>query len=98
MDMVILVNQDKYKKLPSDLKETLKRFTMQYERDATAWYKQGIAKERKKYEDAGCTYIKLSPQEAKYLSETAEKEAWEKDVQPLVSREVYNEVRKILMK
>jgi len=98
MDMVILINQDKYNKLPDDLKDTLKKFTMQFERDAAAWYTEGLAKERKKYEDAGCTYVKLSPQETKYLAETAEKAAWEKDVKPLVSQEVYDEVRMVLTK
>ena len=84
--------------LSDDLKDILKEFTMQFERDATGWYAEGIAKERKKYEDAGCTYIKLSPQETKYLSENAEKAAWEADVKPLVSQEVYNDVKKVLKK
>ena len=98
MDMVILINQDKYNKLSKDLKDVLSKFTMQFERDAAAWYVDGIAKERKKYEEAGCTYVKLSPEEAKQLADTAEKAAWEKDVKPMVSQKVYDEARKVLKK
>ncbi len=98
MDMVILVNQKKYNKLSNDLKDVLSKYTMQFEREAAAWYAEGVVKERKKYEDAGCTYIKLSSKEEKHLAEAAEKAAWEKDVRPIVSQKEYDEARAILIK
>jgi TRAP-type C4-dicarboxylate transport system substrate-binding protein len=98
MDMVILVNQKKYNKLSNDLKDVLSKYTMQFERDAAAWYAEGVVKERKKYEDAGCTYIKLSSKEEKHIAEAAEKAAWEKDVRPIVSQKEYDEARAILIK
>jgi len=98
MDMVILMNQDVYTKLPQDMKDTIEQFTAKYEREATAWYKDQTAKERKKYMDAGCRYIKLPPKEGKYLTETALKVAWEEDVKPVVSQEVYDEARAVLIR
>ncbi len=98
MDMVILMNQDVYNALPQDLKVTLEQFTAQYERDATGWYTDQIAKERKKYMDAGCKYIKLPGDEGKTLTETATRLTWEEDVKPTVSQEVYDEVRALLVR
>ena len=98
MDMVILINLDKYNNLPQDLKDVLAEYTAQYERDATDWYTAQVAKERQKYVDAGCKYIKLSPEEGRYLTETALKLAWEEDVKTTVSPEEYKEVRALLTK
>jgi len=98
MDMVILINQKTYNNLSADLKKTLQDFTIAYERKAAEWYSSAITSEREKYEKAGCKYIKLTPEEGKYLRETAEKAAWEHDVKPIISPQQYSEAKSILKK
>jgi len=98
MDMVILINQDAYNKIPQDLKDVLANYTAQYEREATAWYQAQVSKEREKYIKAGSKFIRLPPEEGKYLTETALKLAWEEDVKTTVSPEEYKEVRALLTK
>lgn len=98
MDFSIIVNQKKYDQLPQDLKVLLENFTAQYEREATAWYKSQISEERKRYEAAGCQYIKLPPDEAKYLAEKAVSVLWEEDFKSTVSPGVYKEVKALLTK
>lgn len=70
MDMSVLINLDVYNSLPQKMKNLLKKYTAQYERDSTAWYIEQIAKERKKYEEAGCKYVKLPGNEGKILADT----------------------------
>lgn len=98
MDMAILMNTAKYDALPQDIKDLFEKYTSQFEHEAAAWYKEQVAKERAKYEAAGCVYLKLQKEEGKYLSEMALKIAWEEDVKPAVDAKTYEEVRAILLR
>ena len=74
---MLLMNLDKWKKLPSHLQKLMLDSAILLEKDQNLWDLQDRAEMRPKIEQAGCKIYQLSPDNAKWLVETAYKSAWE---------------------
>lgn len=70
-DFVFLANLKKFNKLPKDLQQVLIDVVKELEPEMVKDYEKMVQAERKKIVDAGVTFIKFAPQDAKTYSDLA---------------------------
>ena len=73
----ILMNLDKWKKLPPDVQASVEKITAAFEPKMVAYFQKAIDEEWKKLEAAGINRIKFSPPEAKKYLDTAYQVEWD---------------------
>jgi TRAP-type C4-dicarboxylate transport system substrate-binding protein len=88
-----VMNLKKFNSLPKHLQDVLTTVAVEYEPVMAKYYDELRAKEQKGWKDAGVSFIKLPPEEAKWLNDSANKLAWEM-VKTTMSPEAYGKLRK----
>jgi len=92
----LVMNLDKFNALPKHLQKVLIEVSAEYEPIMADYFAELRNTERQKMIDAGVEYIKLPPDEGKWLTETGADFAWEM-VKGTVSPESYAKLRKVLL-
>ena len=93
---LILMNLDKWNSLPKHVQNTITQATRAWESDMEAYHKAEWEKYRKKFLDAGGTFIKFSEADAAYYKKLAYEEPWK--FQKAKSAIHYNQLKKLLTK
>jgi TRAP-type C4-dicarboxylate transport system substrate-binding protein len=93
---LILMNLDKWNSLPKDAQKTIMRATRAWESDMEAYHKAEWEKYRKKFIEAGGSFIKFSEADADYYKKLAYEEPWK--FQKAKSDRYYDELRRLLTK
>jgi len=93
---LLLMNLDKWNSLPKDLQKTITQATRAWEPEMEAYHKAEWEKYRKKFIEAGGTFIKFSEADAAYYKKLAYEEPWK--FQKAKSDVYYNQLRKLLTK
>jgi TRAP-type mannitol/chloroaromatic compound transport system substrate-binding protein len=91
-----VMNLDKFNALPGHLQEALKTASAEYEPIMAEYYAGLRNKERKEWESAGVKFIKLPPDDAETIIDTADGFAWDM-VKEVVKPDAYGNLRKILL-
>ncbi len=77
MNLVTLVNLDAWNKIPKEWQDRLLEIQAAFERGLAASVAGKMAEEKQMMVDAGVEYIKLPPEESKFLSETIKRATWD---------------------
>jgi len=93
---LMLMNLDKWNSLPKDLQNKVMRETRAWESDMEGYHKAEWEKYRKKFIEAGGTFIKFSEADAMYYKKLAYEEPWK--FQKEKSDRYYDELRRLLTK
>jgi TRAP-type C4-dicarboxylate transport system substrate-binding protein len=93
---LILMNLDKWNGLPKDLQKTITEATREWESDMETYHKAEWEKYRKKFIQAGGSFITFSESDAAYYRKLAYEEPWK--FQKAKSDKYYDELRRLLTK
>ncbi len=88
-----VMNLKKFNSLSKQQQEALTSAAADYEPIMAKYFSDLKAKEQKEWREAGVSFVKLPPEEAKWLNEHAAKLAWEM-VKTTLSSEAYGKLRK----
>lgn len=90
------MNLKKFDSLPKPLQDVLTRVSAEYEPVMAKYFADLRDAEKEQWKAAGVSFIKLPPDEAKWIAETAPKLSWEL-VKEMVGPESYDRLRKVLL-
>ena len=93
----LLVNLDKWNKLPKELQDLMIEVAIEIEPEVVAFFGEKSRQHRKKMMDTGVKFVKFSPKDAKAYLGVMNNAAWE-EYKTIVSPETYAQARKLLLK
>jgi len=93
----IVMNEKKFNSLPKHLQDALTAAAAEYEPIMAKYYADLKKKEEQEWKGAGINFIKLSPEEGRWITESGPTFAWEM-VKKIVGPESYTQLRKVLLR